>query len=109
MEEKILIREFLKHLVITIDSFNDGLRELLYEDEHSGEADVIEEELPAAKEMAFEFSAISFDEVRNLLAAKAREGKSEKIKDLLAIFKAGKLSDVNEKNYQELYDMAKNI
>ncbi len=109
MEEKILIREFLKHLVITIDSFNDGLRELLYEDEHPNVTEVVEEEIPVVKEMAFEISAISFDEVRNLLTAKAREGKSDKIKDLLAIFKAEKLSDVNEKNYQELYDMAKSI
>lgn len=108
MEEKALIRAFLKHLVITVDSFNDGLRELLYEDEHPN-IEVEEEELPVVKEMAIEINTISFDEVRNLLAAKAREGKSEKIKDLLAIFKAGKLSDVNEKNYQELYDMAKNI
>lgn len=52
---------------------------------------------------------ITLETLRKLLIQKAQEGKSEQIKEIIALFKAEKLSDVEPQHYQELFTMARKI
>lgn len=45
---------------------------------------------------------ITIEEVRAVLAAKSQEGKTAAVKTLLNKYKAQKLTEVNEENYEEL-------
>lgn len=47
--------------------------------------------------------------VRGMLAKQASKGYTKEIKDLLKKFKAEKLSDVDPKNYQDLYYSAESL
>ena len=47
--------------------------------------------------------------VKSLLLSKAQEGKSSEIKEILYSFHVEKLSDLEEKHYDELIQRVKNI
>ena len=52
---------------------------------------------------------ISFEDLRAVLAAITRQGKQEKVKELITKYGAKKLSDVPEDKYHELLDEARKI
>lgn len=52
---------------------------------------------------------ITFEDLRAVLAALTREGKQEKVKELIEKYGAKKLSDVPEEKYHELLEEARNI
>lgn len=47
--------------------------------------------------------------VRQILLEKAQEGKSARIREILQAFQVDKLSDLNEKHYDELLQMVERI
>lgn len=65
------------------------------------DADVEEAIEPAIK--------ITFEDLRAVLAVLTRQGKQEKVKELITKYGAKKLSDVPEDKYQELLDEARKI
>lgn len=52
---------------------------------------------------------ITFEDLRAVLAVITRDGKQQKVKDLITKYDAKKLSDVPEDKYQELLDEARKI
>lgn len=52
---------------------------------------------------------ITFEDLRAVLAVITRQGKQEKVKELITKYGAKKLSDVPEEKYQELLDQARKI
>ena len=72
----------------------------------AGEEEVIKpttalEEKPAPK--------ITFEDLRAVLAVLTRDGKQEKVKELITKYGAKKLSDVPEEHYHELLEEARKI
>lgn len=52
---------------------------------------------------------ITFEDLRAVLAVLTRQGKQEKVKDLITKYDAKKLSDVAEEHYHELLAEARKI
>lgn len=52
---------------------------------------------------------IKFEDLRAVLAVLTRQGKQDKVKELITKCGAKKLSDVPEEKYQELLDAARKI
>lgn len=52
---------------------------------------------------------IKFEDLRAVLAVMTRDGKQQKVKDLITKYDAKKLSDVPEDKYQELLEEARKI
>lgn len=52
---------------------------------------------------------ITFEDLRAILVVLTRDGKQEKVKELITKYGAKKLSDVPEEAYQELLDEARKI
>ena len=63
----------------------------------------------ATKEPAIELVPITFEEVRTRLAELSRDGKTAKIRELIAKFGATKLSEVDPKHYPAIMDGAVEI
>ena len=78
-------------------SLADSIEALATDGQH--DADVEEVRKPA----------ITFEDLRAVLAVIARQGKQQKVKELITKYDAKKLSDVPEEKYQELLDEARKI
>jgi len=80
-----------------LSMITDGLRICLNKNEVSANVDA-------------EFDAqIQLDRLREIMIEKSKEGKSEKIKEIIRLFNADKLSDVDKKHYKELLNMVEQI
>jgi len=60
------------------------------------------ETVEVVKELPDNHPAVKLEDVRKRLAALANDGKQETIKDLLAVFDAKKLSDLQQADYGRL-------
>ena len=85
------LSESLAQLNETIQAFQDTLASI-NADESRQEIEVPKRDVKADKEL-----------IRQKLAEKAAAGKTKEVRDLLHQFKAEKLSDVDPKDYEELY------
>ena len=90
-------------LAKAVDDINKVRAEL--KSKTTAEAKVVE----AIKEPAIELVPITFEEVRTRLAELSRDGKTAKIRELIAKFGATKLSEVDPKHYPAIMDGAVEI
>ena len=90
-------------LAKAVDDINKVRAEL--KSQLAPEAKVVE----AIKEPAIELVPITFEEVRTRLAELSRDGKTAKIRELIAKFGATKLSEVDPKHYPAIMDGAVEI
>ena len=90
-------------LAKAVDDINKVRAEL--KSQLAPEAKVVE----AIKEPAIELVPITFEEVRTRLAELSRDGKTAKIRELIAKFGATKLSEVDKKHYPYIMDYALDI
>lgn len=90
-------------LAKAVDDINKVRAEL--KSQLTPEAKVVE----AIKEPAIELVPITFEEVRTRLAELSRDGKTAKIRELIAKFGATKLSEVDPKHYPAIMDGAVEI
>ena len=65
--------------------------------------------IEVATEPAVELVPITFEEVRTRLAELSRDGKTAKVRQLIAKFGATKLSEVDPKNYPAIMEGAVEI
>lgn len=86
-------------VVKSMRSLADSIEALATDEQH--DADVEEVTEPVTK--------ITFEDLRAVLAVLTRQGKQQKVKDLITKYDAKKLSDVPEDKYQELLDEARKI
>lgn len=82
-------------------SLADSIEALIEETDEQLDAGVEEVIKPATK--------ITFEDLRAVLAVITRDGKQQKVKDLITKYDAKKLSDVPEDKYQELLEEARKI
>lgn len=85
------VREACSQLSEAIADLNDTLARI-NADESQQEIEVPKRDVKADKEL-----------IRQKLAEKAAAGKTKEVRDLLHQFKAERLSDVDPKDYEELY------
>lgn len=85
------LREACSQLNEAIADLNDTLARI-NADESQQEIEVPKRDVKADKEL-----------IRQKLAEKAAAGKTKEVRDLLHQFKAERLSDVDPKDYEELY------
>ena len=90
-------------LAKAVDDINKVRAEL--KSQLTPEAKVVE----AIKEPAIELVPITFEEVRTRLAELSRDGKTTKVRELIAKFGATKLSEVDKKHYPAIMDGAVEI
>jgi len=90
-------------LAKAVDDINKVRAEL--KSQLTPEAKVVE----AIKEPAIELVPITFEEVRTRLAELSRDGKTVKVRELIAKFGATKLSEVDPKHYPAIMDGAVEI
>lgn len=111
MNEKQRENRILSDLIECYNRISSILSE--YKDELSDDSVVNEdgltntyetdESLDAKKEFKeSEIETVSLEQVRTVLANKAKEGKQTQVKELLASFGAKKLSEVNEIDFADL-------
>jgi len=53
--------------------------------------------------------SMDIETVRNLMTRKVHEGKSEKIREILQLFRVEKLSDLSESDYEEFVNKVEQI
>lgn len=85
------LSEACNRLNVAIADLNATL-EKINADQNEPEVEMPKRDVKADKEL-----------IRQKLAEKAAAGKTQEVKDLLYQFKAKKLSDVDPKDYEELY------
>lgn len=68
-----------------------------------------EDTVPPVAEEAPAAPPIKLEEVRTVLAEISRSGKTAQMKELLGMFGASKLSDVNQEDYAALLAAAKEV
>lgn len=87
------------NVVKDLRSLADSIEALATYEQHVTDVEEVRE--PATK--------ITFEDLRAVLAVITRQGKQQKVKDLITKYDAKKLSDVPEDKYQELLDEARKI
>lgn len=88
-------------LAKSMRSLADSIEALTESTDEQDETDVEKKEKPATN--------ITFEDLRAVLAVITRDGKQQKVKDLITKYDAKKLSDVPEDKYQELLEEARKI
>lgn len=91
-------KKFLEYVIQSLETMNNGVKMLLQNYQS-----------PTAPQPIQLNDNLSVEQVRSLLLSKVQEGKEDKIKELFNIFQVEKLSDLNQKHYQEFFDMAKKM
>lgn len=87
------------NVVKDLRNLANSIEALATDEQHVTDVEEVRE--PATK--------ISFEDLRAVLAVLTRQGKQQKVKDLITKYDAKKLSDVPEDKYQELLDEARKI
>lgn len=95
------MRKKYLEVVKSMRSLADSIEALTEETDEQHDAGVEEVIKPATK--------ITFEDLRAVLAIITRDGKQQKVKDLITKYDAKKLSDVPEDKYQELLEEARKI
>ncbi len=92
-----------------LDQLQEALRDLISALQNGDGIPQREPEPEPAKAPEPEAPKATFEEVRTLLVAKSREGKTAKVKTLLEHFKASSLSDVDPADYADLLTAAEEL
>ena len=89
------------NVVQNLRKLADSIEALTESTDEQDATDIGEKEKPAPK--------ITFEDLRAVLAVITRDGKQQKVKDLITKYDAKKLSDVPEDKYQELLEEARKL
>lgn len=97
MDDEVM-RRFLNQVLKGLIAFEEASKMLLKQ----------YEECPlAVSENSKE--SVALEQIRALLMEKMNAGKSEKIREIFAIFGINKLSELKSENYEEVFQMVKKL
>jgi hypothetical protein len=102
MKLALNVVEDLRSLADSIETLSKSLTD-------TNATDVEEVRKPETSQEEKTAPKITFEDTRAILAVLTRQGKQEKVKELITKYGAKKLSDVPEDKYQELLDEARKI
>ena len=91
-----LMDAFIKQMIESLDGISEALRIL----QQYCQSDMDE---PVSVDHGSD--DISSEQVRELLIKKSSEGKTERIREILALFNAERMSDVDPRYYKKLLEM----
>lgn len=100
MQDEIM-KDFIEQVIECVEGISDALR-LVLQHYH---VSIAEQEMRICREQ----SGVSMDDLKGVLVEKTQEGKEDKIRQLLLLFRADKLSEVSPEDYTRFYSMAKDI
>lgn len=91
-----LLDAFIKQMIESLDGISEALRIL---------QQYCQSDANDHPDMDHASEEISSEQVRELLIKKSAEGKTERIREILSLFHAERMSDVNPKYYKKLLEM----
>ncbi len=97
-------KELCRQIIKGIEDILCGFRELSEIDNSEDDKDM---QNPVICEE--EKENVQIEIIRGVMVEKSREGKSAQVRDLLKLFNAERLSDVDEAYYDELLKMAQSL
>lgn len=98
--------EYVQTMLIMVQHTVDEALGLILGEEVKSEETVQEKQVETTAETVKE---ISFEEVRAILAEKAKAGKTAEVKALISSFGGSKLSDIDHKDYAKLLEQVEGI
>ncbi len=97
-----LMMAFIDQMIVSLDGIGEALRilQLHCQKLEDGEAPVKSSEQKSDTEL---------EKLRELMGQKAKDGKSDRIRELLSLFHAERLSDVHREDYPRLLEMVQKL